>query len=423
MKFTGRMILMLAMLGSLHAYAETKPIKTLLVTGGHDFDPSFFTVFQNHLDIEYTHVEQPKANAMFADGSAMKFDTTVLYDMWMPISDREKAGLVKYLDAGKGLVALHHSIASYQDWPEFPDIIGATYILDQFKDGKMIGGKKYFPSTYRHDIWMDIKVADPAHPIVQGVKDFRIYDEGYKNYYLNPTAHILLTTEHPDSDPNVAWINTYKNNPIVYIQLGHGKEAFANPNFRHLVAQAIRFTAKRPLAVSLFNGNNLSGWEQSGNAQWKIEDGILIGAQGPNGEAGDLLTDKSFTNFELTVEFKMNWPGNSGVWFRFQSPDQAYQADILEWKDPVCWSGSLYCTGKMFLAKNENPSLVDRDGWNVFTIQCVDQNIAIDLNGTRIANVKDDTSSKGKIGFQVHAGDEFKNMAIHIKRVHVLPLH
>jgi len=62
--------------------ANCDPIQVLVITGGHDFDPPFFTVFEGHPDIVYAKAEQPKANTMFADGSAMQYDVVVLYDMW-----------------------------------------------------------------------------------------------------------------------------------------------------------------------------------------------------------------------------------------------------------------------------------------------------------------------------------------------------
>ncbi|HNT89851.1 MAG TPA: DUF1080 domain-containing protein, partial [Candidatus Hydrogenedentes bacterium] len=119
----------------------------------------------------------------------------------------------------------------------------------------------------------------------------------------------------------------------------------------------------------LFNGEDLSGWTQEGGAVWKVKKGRLVGTQGANGEAGDLFTEKEYGDFEVRVTYKIHWPANSGVWFRYQSPDKAYQADILEYKNPECYSGTLYCPGKMFLSMNEDPALVKRDDWNTMVIR------------------------------------------------------
>ncbi len=172
----------------------------------------------------------------------------------------------------------------------------------------------------------------------------------------------------------------------------------------------------------LFNGENLDGWEKTGNASWKVEDGCLVGRQGPNDAAGDLLTEKNYSDFELRVKFKMQWPGNSGVWFRYQSPKKAYQADILEYKNPVCYTGTLYCPGKMFLAMNEDPDLVNREGWNTIYVRCEGEHTIIKLNDKKVADVHDATTDHGRIGFQVHAGEQFKDMAITVSEIKVRPL-
>lgn len=167
----------------------------------------------------------------------------------------------------------------------------------------------------------------------------------------------------------------------------------------------------------LFNGKDLSGWQAEGAARWSIQEGVLVGQQGANREAGDLLTEQEFENFEVTVVFRVEWPANTGIWYRYKSADQAFQADILEYKNPVAWTGTLYCTGKMFLAINKEPKLVRRDDWNTMRIRAQGNHHQIWLNGTQVADVKDDTSDRGRIGFQIHAGDEFEKMKLYVKEV------
>ncbi len=172
----------------------------------------------------------------------------------------------------------------------------------------------------------------------------------------------------------------------------------------------------------LFNGKNLEGWTEEGEAEWTVKDGMLIGEQGPGGKAGDLFTEAVYDDFALRLAFKMNWPGNSGVWFRYQSPDVAYQADILEYKDPVAWSGTLYCPGKLFLAVNDEESLVNRDGWNTLEIWAKGDHIKIRLNEELVADVHDKTTDRGRIGFQIHQGDQFNDMKIWVRDMRIRPL-
>lgn len=174
--------------------------------------------------------------------------------------------------------------------------------------------------------------------------------------------------------------------------------------------------------IPLFNGKDLTGWKAEGGAKWTVVDGMLVGTQGDNNAPGDLFTTASFKDFDLTTVWRVEWPCNSGVWFRYQGPDKAYQADILEWKNPVCWSGTFYCPSKMFLAMNTDEKLVNRDGWNTIRIRTEGNHTQIWLNDKQVADVNDDTTDSGKIGFQVHPGAEFGPMKITIKDIRIKPL-
>ncbi len=65
-------------------------------------------------------------------------------------------------------------------------------------------------------------------------------------------------------------------------------------------------------SVQLFNGKDLAGWHASGDNQWVIKDGVL---QSPH-SGSNLLTDKSFSDFKLHIEFRYPEGSNSGVYLR-----------------------------------------------------------------------------------------------------------
>ena len=182
-------------------------------------------------------------------------------------------------------------------------------------------------------------------------------------------------------------------------------------------------TQERESGLSpLFNGKDLAGWKISGGARWVVEEGNMVGMQGPNNEAGDLLTEKTYKDFLLTVTYRVEWPCNSGVWFRYQSPAKSYQADILEYKKPECYSGTLYCPGKMFLAMNTDKGLVNRDGWNTISVRAEGNHIQIWINNHQVADVRDESTDSGHIGFQIHAGDQLSPNKIIIREVLLKPL-
>ncbi|MCP4639382.1 MAG: DUF1080 domain-containing protein [bacterium] len=175
-------------------------------------------------------------------------------------------------------------------------------------------------------------------------------------------------------------------------------------------------------AEILFNGKDLTGWKAEGGAAWSVESGCLVGRQGEKNAPGDLFTVREYGDFELVVEYKVQWPANSGVWFRYQTPQKAYQADILEYKDPVAHSGTIYCPGKMFLGANLDPSIEKKDDWNTIKVRAQGDHLVVTLNGKVTADVHEGSYAKGRIGFQIHAGDQFATMQISVRKMVLKPL-
>jgi uncharacterized protein len=221
------------------AYAEAAELgktRVLVVHGGHDFQTNqFFQIFRDNQEITFKAVGHPLAHEWFKKEAAKGYDVLVFYDMWQEISEEAKANLVDRLKEGKGLVALHHSLASYQAWDEYSRIIGGKYHLKKW----IASGVEKPGSTYKHDVTFAVRVADKNHPVTGGVKDFTILDETYGGFEVAAQNHVLLTTDEPTSSPSLAWARNYEAARVVYIQLGHDQHAYKNPEFRKLVSQAI----------------------------------------------------------------------------------------------------------------------------------------------------------------------------------------
>ena len=211
----------------------------LIVTGGHDFEPSFFKIFDSFTDIKFDTISQPRFNQMITSDLTPHYSALVFYDMWQEINDNQKQAYLRMLDKGQGMVFLHHSLVSYQDWDAFIEIVGGKYVEAEFYDDPNMKG-----STYKEDITLDIKVVDKNHPVTKDVSDFTIYDEGYQYIEMLPNIHRLLSTSHPECTPTVGWVNIYKNSRIVYLLLGHGQQAHENPNYRKLIRNAISWVEK-----------------------------------------------------------------------------------------------------------------------------------------------------------------------------------
>jgi len=217
----------------------------------------------------------------------------------------------------------------------------------------------------------------------------------------------MTRTSHHNGEtrPGVVWVFCRHGSPLaVFFSLFLSVVAF------HAVAEDAKNW------TPLFNGKNLDGWKQQGAGIFKVEDGCLIGTQ-TDGKGGDLFTTREFDNFECRFAYKMKWPGNSGIWFR-----DKYQFDILKYQKPVAFSGSIYCPGKLFLTTNLDENIENRHGWNEGRIFANGDHLVVWLNGKKVGDCRDNTFAKGRIGIQVHGGENAKNMQITIQRIEVRPL-
>jgi type 1 glutamine amidotransferase len=221
--------------------SASRKVRVLVVVGGHEFETNQFQqMFRELPGIAFDMVQHPKAHAFFKAQAAAKYDALVFYDMWQEISEEAKTDLVSLVKGGKGLVALHHCLGSYQKWDEYTAMIGGKYHLDKWtKDGVEQPG-----STYKHDVVFKVRVAAGNHPITRGVTDFEIHDETYGKFEVRPSVQPLLATDEPTSGSTLAWAKEYGRGRVVYLQLGHDHLAYENPNFRLLLRQAIAWVAK-----------------------------------------------------------------------------------------------------------------------------------------------------------------------------------
>jgi len=215
--------------------AESKPLRLLVVTGGHEYPTTFYTLFEGADGLHWDHAVSN--HEAFRDDIRSKYDVLVLYDLSSEISDAEKTHLRDFVESGKGIVVLHHAIADYQTWEWWSkEVVGGKYLLKP--EGSMPA------STYIHGEEQCVRVV-AKHPITARLGMMHLWDETYKGMWISPDVQVLLRSDNPTSDGPVAWISPYPKSRVVYIQLGHGETAHLYPSYRILVQDAIRWSAGR----------------------------------------------------------------------------------------------------------------------------------------------------------------------------------
>ena len=225
----------------LFSFTQQKKIRVLIVSGGHEFEhKAFYNVFDSISTITYDTLAQPQANAFISSPEINRYDVLVFYDMFDHISLPQQEAYISLLKKGVSMIFLHHSLVSYQDWPEFIKIVGG-----QYHTHPVVVNGDTLKANYEHDVNISVKVEDKKHPLTRGISDFEIFDEVYGDVEILQGVKPLLSTTHPKSMRYLAWINHYGNSDVIYIQLGHGPSGYSNPNYRKLIQQAIEWSAKQ----------------------------------------------------------------------------------------------------------------------------------------------------------------------------------
>ncbi len=180
-----------------------------------------------------------------------------------------------------------------------------------------------------------------------------------------------------------------------------------------VVATALASPVVAQEAHSIFNGENLEGWTIHGTELWYVEDGELVCESGPDAEYGYLRTNAMYDDFELTLEFKQEADGNSGVFFRSTIDGVRISGWQAEVAPPGLYSGGIYESyGRGWLVQPE-PALdaVLRMGdWNEMTIRVVGNRVTTWINGTQMIDLTDEEigQRRGHIALQIHDGGGIK---------------
>ena len=165
--------------------------------------------------------------------------------------------------------------------------------------------------------------------------------------------------------------------------------------------------------TSLFNGKDLSGWNIHGTELWYVEKGLLVCESGPDKKYGYLSTNKFYDDFILTLEFKQEANGNSGVFFRSKLEGTKISGWQAEVAPPGNNSGGIYESygrGWLIQPGPEKDKALRMGEWNRMKIKVVGDKVTTWLNGTKMIGFKDEKigQGKGSIALQIHSGGGIK---------------
>lgn len=150
-----------------------------------------------------------------------------------------RQSFLDFVKNGGGLFAYHHALGGNTHWPEFLELIGATF--DGHPWNEEVG----------------VKNEEPGHPLLAafGGKDFRIADEifQFRKPYDRTKLRVLLSLDtaatnmtvqwinRKDGDFAQAWVKTYGKGRVFYCGIGHRTEIWWNPTILRFYLDALQF--------------------------------------------------------------------------------------------------------------------------------------------------------------------------------------
>lgn len=159
-----------------------------------------------------------------------------------------------------------------------------------------------------------------------------------------------------------------------------------------LSALATIQTQAQDAEIALFDGKSLDAWrgfkQDTLPEGWKIEDGIMV----TNGKSGDVITKEKFGNYELTVEWKIEARGNSGILIRADETPQriwhhAPEVQIFDAKPEDENLG--HQAGALYALAPAKPESIKPPGeWNVTKVKILNDVITITHNDVEVVTIK-----------------------------------
>ena len=168
----------------------------------------------------------------------------------------------------------------------------------------------------------------------------------------------------------------------------------------------------------LFDGKSVDNWNKLGDANWKVEDGVLVATQGN----GYLVTKDGYGDFELRAEFWADEDAQSGIFIRCADPEKiaaasCYEVNIFDKRpEPAYGTGAIVDVAKV------EPMPKAAGKWNTYEITAKGPHLVVVLNGTKTVEVNDEKFKNGPIALQRAPGAERKEGTIKFRKVEIKPL-
>ncbi|MEX0677322.1 MAG: DUF1080 domain-containing protein [Pirellulales bacterium] len=161
--------------------------------------------------------------------------------------------------------------------------------------------------------------------------------------------------------------------------------------------------------ILLFDGQTTFGWKPSGDANWRVADGVI---SVDSGEPGLLNTTTEFGDYVLKVDFRAPQGTNSGVFLRTPAKPtnpavDCYELNIADKKVSPFPTGS-------FVGREKAEPTQETSQWRTFTVKAEGGHFTVAIDARRVLDYIDPRPlGRGYIGLQFNMGQvEFRNVKL-----------
>lgn len=225
----------------------TSPIRVLLVTGGiiHDFVGGGRVLRQalsaaGRYGVTEVIIGDKGGVPAFANLSRDQFDVVLLYCQGEKLADDQERGLIRYVESGGGLVAMHCASGSFKSNEGYARLIGCRF-------------KSHPPGTFEYTVKLDDAKRKAGDPLVTRCDDFAIRDE----HYLLETIGEIDVFAHSHFDGRnhpMGYQRRQGKGTVVYLANGHDAAALSNRYLQRLLDRSLRVAAGEKFSGSVTAG-------------------------------------------------------------------------------------------------------------------------------------------------------------------------
>ena len=152
--------------------------------------------------------------------------------------------------------------------------------------------------------------------------------------------------------------------------------------------------------VSLFDGKSLDNFTQTGEANWRIEDGAIVADQG---KGGHLVSKEKYKDHAIRIEFWSDEKANSGIFARCEpgkiGAKTCYEFNIFDTRpDPS------YGTGAIVYIAEVDPMPKAAGKWNTMEVTLKGRQLTLVFNGQKTVDVRNGLWDEGHFTLQYGAG-------------------